>query len=119
MAENNQVFKGILAGVAGGMVATWAVTRFYRLARDSSHADPTLPYLIGAGLGVTYAGIMQRREHSILARVPLGAALWLGEPEKTAAPPKGGRGFGEKAEHLAMRMAARGLKRVVERALSA
>jgi hypothetical protein len=55
----------------------------------------------------------------LLARVPLGAALWLAEPEKTAAPPKGGRGVGEKAGNLGLRAASFGLKKLAQRALSA
>lgn len=119
MPQNRRVFKGVLAGLAGGMVASWAVNRFYRLAREGSQERSILPYLIGAGIGAAYATVIQRHDFPLFARVPLGAALWLGEPEKTAAPPKGGRDLGEKAEHLAMRMAARGLKKVAERALFA
>jgi hypothetical protein len=115
----NQKFKGVLAGLAGGMVAAWAVTRFYHMARASSRTHSVVPYLVGAGLGATYVGIIQTRDVPLVARVPLGAAVWLGEPEKTAAPPKGGRDLSEKAQNLAMRLASRGLKKAAERALFA
>jgi hypothetical protein len=119
MFEDRPVFKGILAGVAGGMVASWAVHRFYNLARQSSQSHSLWPYAAGAAIGAAYATLVQRGTFPRLARVPLGAALWMGEPEKTAAPPKGGRDLPEKAENLALRMAARGLRRVAERALFA
>ena len=36
--NDSKALKAVLAGVGGGMVASWAVTRFYRLARRSSGA---------------------------------------------------------------------------------
>jgi hypothetical protein len=55
----------------------------------------------------------------MLARAPLGAALWLAAPAKAAAPPKRGRGISEKAGSLGLRAASLGLKKLAERALSA
>ena len=40
--NDSKALKAVLAGVGGGMVASWAVTRFYRLARRSSGAHPIL-----------------------------------------------------------------------------
>jgi uncharacterized membrane protein YeaQ/YmgE (transglycosylase-associated protein family) len=114
-----RIIKGLIAGAAGGMVASWAAQRFYDMARESSHSENMTPYLIGAGIGAAYVIMLQRRELPLIARVPLGAAIWLGEPEKTAAPVKGGRDIPEKARNLAMRMATKSLKKAAERALFA
>ena len=116
--NDSKALKAVLAGVGGGMVASWAVTRFYRLARRSSGAHPILPYVAGAAMGAAYVAAIHGRDVPMLARVPLGAALWLAEPEKTAAP-KGGRGVGEKAGNLGLRAASFGLKKLAQRALSA
>jgi hypothetical protein len=115
----NPTFKAILAGMGGGMVGAWAVNRFYDLARQSSRSDATWPYILGAGLGATYATYVQRRDVPLVARVPLGAAVWLGDPERTAAPPKGGHGVQEKARNAGLRFASKGLKKVAEKALFA
>ncbi len=112
-------YKQMVAGMGGGMVAAWAVSRFYSLAKRSSHTHSMTPYLVGAGVGAVYAALIQRRSVPLLARVPLGAALYLGEPEKTAAPPKGGRDMSEKARNMALRLASRGLKKAAEKALFA
>jgi hypothetical protein len=117
--NDSKALKAVLAGVGGGMVASWAVTRFYRLARRSSGAHPILPYVAGVAMGAAYVAAIYGRDVPMLARVPLGAALWLAEPEKTAAPPKGGRGVGEKAGNLGLRAASFGLKKLAQRALSA
>ena len=110
--NDSKTWKAVLAGVGGGMVASWAVTRFYG-------AHPILPYLAGAAVGATYVAAIHGRDLPMLARVPLGAALWLAEPEKTAAPPKGGRNIGEKASNLGLRAASLGLKKLAQSALSA
>lgn len=112
-------YKNMLAGVAGGMIAAWAVHRFYAMARRSSNSNSMFAYLIGAGAGAAYVGILEAKQLPLVARVPLGAALYLGEPEKTAAPPKGGEDVSEKARNLALRMASRGLKKAAEKALFA
>jgi hypothetical protein len=117
--NDSKVLKAVLAGVGGGMVASWAVARFYRLARRSSGAHPVLPYAAGAVMGAAYVAAIHGRDVPMLARVPLGAALWLAEPGKTAAPSKGGRNIGQKASHLGLRAASRALKKLAERALSA
>jgi hypothetical protein len=101
------------------MVASWAAHRFYDMARESSHSENMTPYLIGAGIGVAYVMMLQRRRVPLVARVPLGAAIWLGEPEKTAAPMKGGRSIPERARQMAMRMAAKSLKKAAEKVLFA
>jgi hypothetical protein len=101
------------------MVASWAVDRFYSLARESAHTRSLWPYAIGAGIGAAYTAIIQHRTVPLAARVPLGAAIWLGEPEKTAAPPSGGRNLPERAQNMALRAAAKGLKKVAEKALFA
>jgi uncharacterized membrane protein YeaQ/YmgE (transglycosylase-associated protein family) len=117
--NDSKAFKAVLAGVGGGMVASWAVTRFYRLSRRSSRDHAILPYVVGAGIGAAYVAAIHGREVPMLARVPLGAALWLAAPEKTAAPRKRGRGIGEKASTLGLHAASLGLKKLAERALSA
>ncbi len=120
MVDRKSVFKGLLAGMAGGMVASWAINRFYDMARESSHSRSIGPYLAGAAIGATYATIIQRRSNMpLIARVPLGAAIWLGEPEETAAPPKGGRGLGDRARNIMLRGASRGLKTAAQRVLFA
>jgi hypothetical protein len=111
--------KGLIAGAAAGMVASWAANRFYNLARESARTDTVMPYLLGAGAGAAYGILIQRRQFPIIARVPLTAAIWLGEPEKTAAPVKGGRDIPGKARNVALRMAARSLKKAAEKALLA
>jgi hypothetical protein len=113
------MLKGLIAGLAGGMVASWAVNRFYDLARESSRSESIVPYIAGAALGAAYATVVHRRDVPLVARVPLGAAIWLGEPERTAAPPKGGRDLKEKARNVALRTASRSLKKAAERALFA
>lgn len=117
--NDSKVFKAVLAGVGGGMVASWAVTRFYRLARRSSGAHPVLPYVVGAGIGAAYVAAIHGREVPVLARMPLGAALWLAAPEKAVAPSNRRRGIGGKASNLGLRAASLGLKKLAERALSA
>src|SRR5947209_18874416 len=113
------IWKGLFTGAAGGLVAWWAVDRFYRMARASSRGQALAPYCIGAGLGVAYGEMVLRKRHPPLARVPLGAALYLADPERTAGPPKGGRDVSEKAGNFALRMASRGLKTVAQKALCA
>jgi len=54
---------------------------------------------------------------AVIARVPLGAAVYLADPERTAAPPKGGRNVPEKAGNFALRLASKGLKKAAEMAL--
>ena len=110
-------FKGLLTGAAGGLVAWWAVDRFYRLARRSSSSHALVPYCIGAALGAAYGGFVIQRQSSAIVRVPLGAAVYLADPERTAGPPKGGRDVQEKAGNFALRMASHGLKKVAEMAL--
>jgi hypothetical protein len=111
--------KGMIAGAAGGMVAAWAINRFYDMARESSQGRSMFPYLLGASIGATYATYVQRRPVPLVARVPLGAALWLGEPDETAAPPRHGHDIGERARNFMLRTAARRLRDVAERALHA
>lgn len=110
-------WKGLLTGIAGGLVAWWAVDRFYRLARASSIGRASVPYWIGAGIGAGYGATVIRGKRTPLARVPLGAAVYLADPEKTAAPPKGGRDVTEKAGNMALRIASKGLKKAAEMAL--
>lgn len=120
MVDRKSVLKGVLAGVAGGMVASWAINRFYDMARESSHSRSIAPYLAGAAIGATYATIVQRRlDMPLIARVPLGAAIWLGAPEQTAVPPKGGHGLGDRARNIMLRGASKGLKTAAERVLFA
>ncbi len=107
----------MLTGIAGGLVAWWAIDRFYRLARESSSRHAFLPYCVGAGLGAAYGAFVVRRYPRPIARVPLGAAVYLADPERTAAPPKGGRDLSEKAANRALRLASSGLKKVAETAL--
>jgi|GEM_PF-1894436 hypothetical protein len=118
MADKNFV-KGVIAGAAGGMVAAWAFNRFYDMARESSEMHSMFPYLLGAGMGAAYATYVHRRPVPLVARVPLGAALWLGEPDETAAPPSGGHDLGERARNLVLRTASRRLRDVAQRALRA
>ena len=115
----NPTFKAVLAGMAGGMVGAWAINRFYDLARESSRTESTWPYIVGAGLGAGYATWVHRRDVPLYARVPLGAAVWLGDPDRTAAPPKGGHGVTEKARNAGLRFASNRLKKVAEKALFA
>lgn len=99
------VWKGLLTGMAGGLVAWWAIDRFYRLARQSSRTNEVAPYWIGAGIGAAYGALVSHR--SAIARVPLGAAVYLANPEETAAP----------AGNLAAKLASHGLKKAAELAL--
>ncbi len=119
MADTKRMFRAVIGGLAGGMAAAWAINRFFDLAARSTRADSLVPYVVGAGLGATYATYVHRRDVPLVARVPLGAAIWLGEPEKTAAPPKGGRDMKERAQNIGLRMASRGLKRMAEKVLFA
>ncbi len=112
-----KTWKGVLTGMAGGLVAAWAVARFYKMALRSSRGQALAPYCIGAAIGATYGAYILTREVPAVARVPLGAALYLGDPEHTAAPPKGGRNVTERARNLALRAASKGLKKVAEKAL--
>lgn len=118
MAERT-FLKGMIAGAAGGMVAAWAVNRFYDMARESSHTRSIFPYLLGAGVGAAYATYVHRWPVPLAARVPLGAALWLGEPDETAAPPSRGHDIGERARNFVLRTASRRLRDVADRALHA
>jgi hypothetical protein len=111
-------WKGMLTGVAGGLVAWWAIDRFYRLARASSSSHGLVPYCLGAGAGVTYGALVLARHPRPIARVPLGAAVYLANPERTALP-KGGRGISKKTANLALRLASKGLEKVTEMALRA
>ncbi len=118
MTERNRVFRGMLAGMAGGMVASWAVNRFYDLARESSQSRSIVPYIAGAAIGAAYATFVHRRpELPLIAHIPLGAAVRLGEPEEALR--RGGRDLGERARNIAMRTASRQLKIMAERALFA
>jgi hypothetical protein len=110
-------WKGMVTGAAGGLVAWWAIDRFYRLARASSSGHELLPYCVGAGIGAAYGSLVLARHPLPIARVPLGAAVYLADPERTAAPPKGGIDFSEKAGNFALRLASRGLKKAVQVAL--
>lgn len=114
-----RILKGMIGGAAAGMVASWAAHRFYDLARESSRSKALIPYLVGAGVGAAYGTMILRREVPMLARVPLGAAIWLGEPEKSAALTKGGRNIPEKAKHFGLRLATRSLKKAAEKAMFA
>lgn len=116
MREN--AWKGFLTGAAGGLVAWWAVDRFYRMARRSSGYEALAPYCAGALAGLAYGALVIQRTPSTIVRVPLGAAVYLADPERTAAPPKGGHGVPEKAGNLALRLASKGLKKMAERALT-
>ncbi len=112
-------WKGMLTGFGGGMVAAWAVGRFYEITKKNLRGHALTPYAIGAGVGAAYGAFVLSRNAPLIARVPLGAALYLGDPEHTAAPPKGGRGVVEKAGNLTMRLASRALKKAAEQALVA
>jgi hypothetical protein len=50
------VSKGLVTGVAGGLVVWWAIDRFYKLARENSATDALTPFCAGAALGVAYGG---------------------------------------------------------------
>ncbi len=111
--------KGLLTGFAGGVVCWWAIDRFYRMARQSSRRHAIAPYAAGAGLGAAYgAFLLARRDAPKIARLPLGAALYLAHPEKHALP-HGGKDVPEKAGNLMVRLASRGLKKAAELALVA
>ena len=110
-------WKGLVTGAAGGLVAWWAVDRFYKLARASSSSHAFVPYCLGAALGAAYGGLVIGRHPRPIARVPLGAAVYLADPGRTAGPPKGGRDISEKTGNLALRLASKGLKKVTEMAL--
>ncbi len=107
----------MLTGAAGGLVGWWAIDRFYRLARASTSTDALFPYLMGAGLGAAYGAFIVGRDRRPIVRAPLGAAVYLADPERTAAPPKGGRDLSEKTGNMALRAASAGLKKVAEMAL--
>ena len=115
MAEN--AWKAIVTGAAGGLVAWWAIDRFYRLARTSSSSGALMPYCVGAALGAAYGQFVIRRYKRPITRVPLGAAVYLANPQQTAAPPSGGRDLSEKTENLALRLASKGLKKMAEAVL--
>ncbi len=110
-------WKGMLTGAAGGLVGWWAIDRFYKLARASTSTDTLVPYFVGAGLGVAYGALIVSRDSRPIVRVPLGAAVYLADPERTAAPPKEGRDLPEKARNRALRLASTGLKKAAEMAL--
>lgn len=111
------IWKGMLTGFAGGVVGWWAVDRFYRMARASSRRHALLPYCVGAGLGAAYGGLLIAGSRSPrIARVPLGAAIYLARPDRTALP-SGGRSVSEKAGILALRLASKGLQKAAEMAL--
>jgi hypothetical protein len=111
------VWKGMLTGAAGGLVAWWALDRFYTLARATSSKRALIPYCAGAALGGIYGLFVLRHHPDGIARVPLGAAVYLADPERTAAPPKGGRDASEKTGNLTLRLASRGLKKIAQAAL--
>ncbi len=111
-------WKGLVTGMAGGLVGWWAVDRFYRMARASSSSHALVPYGVGAGLGAAYGILVLGRKPPAIARVPLGAAVYLGDPARTAAP-HGGRNLPEKTGNFALRMASKGLKKATEKALFA
>jgi hypothetical protein len=112
-------WRELVTGAAGGLVAWWAVDRCYRLARASSSSDALVPYCVGAAVGAAYGQFVIGRQKRAITRVPLGAALYLADPERTAAPPKGGRDIPEKTGNLALRLASKGLKKITEVALLA
>jgi hypothetical protein len=109
-------WKGFITGAGAGLVACWAVDRFYRLARETSSRHALAPYCAGAVAGAAYGAFVLGRPSNAIARVPVGAAVLLAEPERTAAP-HGGRNVREKAGNFALRMASRGLKKVAETAI--
>src|SRR4051812_20101081 len=109
----------MLTGAAGGLVAWWAIDRFYRMARASSSRHAFVPYCVGAALGAAYGVLVLRGHPHAIARVPLGAAVYMADPERTAAPPAGGRDVSEKAGNFALRAASRGLKKIAEIAILA
>ncbi len=113
-----KTWKGLVTGMAGGLVAAWSVARFYRMARRSARGEALAPYAVGAAIGAAYGAFILTRDVPVMARIPLGAAVYLGDPESTAAP-KGGRNATEKAGNLAARLVSKGLKRVAEKALVA
>ncbi len=98
-------WKGMITGAAGGLVAWWAMDRFYKLARASSTGHAVLPFYAGAGLGAAYGGIVLRQHPAAIARLPLGAALYMAKPER------------EQPRNLAMRLASKGLKKAVTKAV--
>jgi len=108
--------KGLLTGAAAGLVTWWAIDRFYNMARARSSSRALIPFCVGAGLGLGYGGLVLQGHPRSIARVPLGAAVYLAGPEHTAAP-RGGRGLPQKAANFGLRIAARGLKKALEMAL--
>ena len=106
----------MVTGAAAGLVAWWAIDRFYKLGRESSSGHRLAPFCVGAALGLGYGGLVLARHPRPIARVPLGAAVYLAGPERTAAP-RGGRGLPEKAANLGLRFASMGLKKAAEIAL--
>ena len=107
----------MLTGAAGGQVAWWAIERFYRLAQASSSMHALIPYCVGAGAGAAYGTFVLRRDPRAVVRVLLGAAVYMADPEHTAAPPKGRRDLPEKAGNIVLRLASHGLKKAAEIAL--
>lgn len=106
----------MITGAAGGLVAWWAIDRFYNMARKSAAGKALVPYCIGTGAGLAYGQFVIRGSRNPIARVPLGAAVYLAKPNETA-PPQGGRDVAEKAQNLVLRLASKGLKKVAEAAL--
>jgi len=109
----------MLTGFAGGVVGWWAVDRFYKMARASSSRHALVPYCVGAGIGGAYgAFLLSRKQTPRIARVPLGAAVYLARPEEAAAPKRGGT-MSEKAGNITLRLVSKGLKKAAEAALFA
>jgi hypothetical protein len=108
MDENarGQLFRG----VAGGLVAWWAVDRLYTRSRGGSNG--AAPYWAGAAIGAAYGMFVLRRKPRTLARVPLLAAFHAASP-----PATGAANASETRGGWAGRLAARGLQRVAERTL--
>ena len=109
-------WKGFITGASAGLVACWAVARFYNLARETSSRHAFAPYCVGAIAGAAYGALVLGRSSNGIARLPVGAAVYLADPEHTAVP-HGGHGVSEKAGNLALRMASRGLKKLAETAI--
>jgi hypothetical protein len=70
-------------------------------------------------MGAAYGTfLLSRKDTPRIARVPLGAAIYLAHPEHTAVP-SGGRDVSEKTGNLALRLVSKGLKKAAEMALVA
>jgi hypothetical protein len=81
-------WKGFITGAGAGLVACWAVDRFYRLARETSSRHALAPYCAGAVAGAAYGAFVLGRPANAIAGGSGGIAGGAGADGGAARRPQ-------------------------------